>query len=66
MRGLMDSDVRNLGRLAAFVRDAMPFDVIPVRARLLMCMMQGHSGSSQHSLADPMLQAVQPVVDLSH
>ncbi len=33
MRGLMDSDVRNLGRLAAFVRDAMPFDVIPVRAR---------------------------------
>ena len=32
MRGLMDSDVRNLGRLAAFVRDAMPFDVVPVRA----------------------------------
>ena len=33
MRGLMDSDVRNLGRLAAFVREAMPFDVIPVRAQ---------------------------------
>ena len=27
MRGLMDSDVRNLGRLAAFVGDMMPFDV---------------------------------------
>ena len=26
-RGLMDSDVRNLGRLAAFVQSIMPFDV---------------------------------------
>ena len=26
-RGLMDSDVRNLGRLAAFVQNIMPFDV---------------------------------------
>ena len=32
MRCLMDSDVRNLGRLAAFVRDSMPFDAIPVRS----------------------------------
>lgn len=32
MKGLMDSDVRNLGRLAAFVRDTLPFDVVPVRA----------------------------------
>lgn len=31
MRGLMDSDVRNLGRLAAFVGDMMPFDVGGVR-----------------------------------
>ena len=30
MRCLMDSDVRNLGRLAAFVRDSMPFDAVPV------------------------------------
>ena len=27
---LMDSDVRNLGRLAAFVRGSMPFDAGPV------------------------------------
>lgn len=32
MRGLMDSDVRNLGRLAAFVGDMMPFDVGGVRS----------------------------------
>ena len=32
MRCLMDSDVRNLGRLAAFVRDSMPFDAVPVRS----------------------------------
>jgi len=32
MRGLMDSDVRNLGRLASFVGDMMPFDVGGVRA----------------------------------
>ena len=31
MRGLMDSDVRNLGRLASFVGDMMPFDVGGVR-----------------------------------
>ncbi|CAL5224036.1 g6658 [Coccomyxa viridis] len=30
MRCLMDSDVRNLGRLAAFVRDSMPFDAVPI------------------------------------
>ena len=35
MRCLMDSDVRNLGRLAAFVRDSMPFDAMPVRPTLL-------------------------------
>ena len=35
MRRLMDSDVRNLGRLAAFVRDVMPFDAMPVGSRLL-------------------------------
>ena len=49
MRGLMDSDVRNLGRLAAFVRDAMPFDVVPVSAGPLTCSMHGHC-SSKHSL----------------
>ncbi len=32
MHCLMDSDVRNLGRLAAFVRDSMPFDAVPVRS----------------------------------
>ena len=32
MHGLMDSDVRNLGRLAAFVRGSMPFDATPVRS----------------------------------
>ena len=32
MRCLMDSDVRNLGRLAAFVRDSMPFNAAPVRS----------------------------------
>ena len=31
-RCLTDSDVRNLGRLAAFVRDSMPFDAAPVRS----------------------------------
>ena len=35
MRCLMDSDVRNLGRLAAFVRDSMPFDAVPVRSPAL-------------------------------
>ncbi|BDA51611.1 Protein ACTIVITY OF BC1 COMPLEX KINASE 8, chloroplastic [Coccomyxa sp. Obi] len=30
MKGLMDSDVRNLGRLADFVRGTLPFDVFPV------------------------------------
>ena len=35
MRGLMDSDVRNLGRLASFVGDMMPFDVGGVRAGFL-------------------------------
>lgn len=30
MRRLMDSDVRNLGRLAAFVKGTMPFDPVPV------------------------------------
>lgn len=34
MRGLMDSDVRNLGRLAAFVGSMMPFDVGGVRVCL--------------------------------
>lgn len=32
VRGLMDSDVRNLGRLARFVRGSMPFDAAPVRS----------------------------------
>lgn len=35
MRGLMDSDVRNLGRLASFVGDMMPFDVGGVRGFFL-------------------------------
>ncbi len=30
MKALMDSDVRNLGRLADFVRGTLPFDVFPV------------------------------------
>ena len=38
MKGLMDSDVRNLGRLADFVRDTLPFDIFPVRIPLfLLC-----------------------------
>jgi cytochrome c556 len=35
MKGLMDSDVRNLVRLADFVRDTLPFDVYPVRTPFL-------------------------------
>lgn len=31
MKGLMDSDVRNLHRLADFVKHTLPFDVYPVR-----------------------------------
>ncbi len=34
MKGLMDSDVRNLGRLADFVRGTLPFDIFPVRISL--------------------------------
>lgn len=30
MKGLMASDVRNLGRLADFVRGTLPFDIFPV------------------------------------
>ena len=32
MRALMDSDVRNLGRLCAFVKGSLPFDPFPVLA----------------------------------
>ena len=68
MRGLMDSDVRNLGRLAAFVRDAMPFDVVPVRARLgalgpslreklhLICLLHCHISRDKRSLASPVMK----------
>lgn len=37
MKGLMDSDVRNLGRLAHFVKGALPFDVFPVCQSALLC-----------------------------
>ena len=65
MRGLMDSDVRNLGRLAAFVREAMPLDVIPVRAGPLTCLMHGHSGSSKHCLKSH-AEAARPPANLFH
>ena len=37
MRALMDSDVRNLGRLCAFVKDSLPFDPFPVHALKALC-----------------------------
>ena len=49
MRCLMDSDVRNLGRLAAFVRDSMPFDAAPVRSSALAsCAFSGDDLCSGH------------------
>ena len=56
IRGLMDGDVRNLGRLVAFLRDAMPSDVIPACASLVICLMHSRSGSNKRSLASPALK----------